>query len=101
MAATCCGRRSNNDMTALDQLGEFVAQCGRGGVSDDVRELVELHVIDSVGAWFSVAETGEAARLHVLGQAMGSDHNNRSLGIEIATRCAMARLSEIDDIHLP
>jgi len=87
-------------MTALEQLGQFVAQCGREGVSDDVRELVELHVIDSVGAWFSVALTEEAARLHVLGQAMAND-KNRSLGTDIATHCAMARLSEIDDIHLP
>ena len=28
-------------MTALEQLGQFVAQCGRKRVSDDVRELVD------------------------------------------------------------
>jgi 2-methylcitrate dehydratase PrpD len=87
-------------MTALEQLGEFVAQCGREGVPDDVRELVELHIIDSLGAWFAVAQTEEATRLYVLGKAMGNDQNI-SLGNDITVRCAMARLSEIDDIHLP
>jgi 2-methylcitrate dehydratase PrpD len=87
-------------VTALQQLGQFVAQCGRDGVPDDLRELVELHVIDSLGAWFAVARTEEAARLHVLAEAMAGN-NKRSLATQIATACGMARLSEIDDIHLP
>jgi 2-methylcitrate dehydratase PrpD len=87
-------------MTVLEQLGAFVAQCGRDGIPDDVRELVELHVIDSFGAWFAVANTSEAARLHVLCEAMGNGEKP-SLGARIATHCGMARLSEIDDIHLP
>jgi 2-methylcitrate dehydratase PrpD len=87
-------------MAALEQLGQFVAQCGRDGVPDDVRELIELHVIDSLGAWFAVARTEEAARLHVLAEAM-TGNNKRSLATQIATACGMARLSEIDDIHLP
>jgi 2-methylcitrate dehydratase PrpD len=87
-------------MTALEQLGEFVARCGRGGISDDVRELVELHVIDSVGAWFAGSRTTEGVRLHELSRAMRDD-KDLSLGTDIATSCAQARLSEIDDIHLP
>src|SRR5262245_14045911 len=99
-AATCCGRRSNSDMTALEQLGEFVAQCGRGGVSDHVRELVQLHVIDTVGAWIAGATTTEGRLLHQFRKAMQNE-TFAPLGLDIATRCAQARLSEIDDIHLP
>jgi 2-methylcitrate dehydratase PrpD len=87
-------------MTALEQLGEFVAQCGREGIADEARELAELHVIDTVGAWFAGARTTEGVRLHELGRAMRDD-KDLSLGTDIATSCAQARLSEIDDIHLP
>jgi len=87
-------------MTALEQLGRFVAQCGREPVSAEVRELVALHIIDAVGAWFASATTAEAARLHMLDQSMRND-KYPSISLNIAIRCAMARLSEIDDIHLP
>ena len=48
-------------MTALEQLGSYVAQVGREEVSDDVREAVELHLIDSVGAWVAGRATIEAS----------------------------------------
>src|SRR5262249_452782 len=99
-AVTCYGRWSNNAMTALEQLGEFVAQCGCEGVPDDVRELVELHIIDSVGAWMAGAANVEGRSLHQLREAMRNEAPI-PLGLHIATRCAQARLSEIDDIHLP
>jgi 2-methylcitrate dehydratase PrpD len=87
-------------MTALEQLGSFVAQSGREAVPDDVRELVELHLIDSVGAWIAGGATTEGVSLFRFHEAMRND-TPASLGLNIATRCARARLSEIDDIHLP
>ena len=87
-------------MTALEQLGSFVAHSGREAASDAVRELVELHLIDSVGAWITGAATAEGQSLLRFRTAMRND-TPASLTLDIATRCAMARLSEIDDIHLP
>ena len=37
-------------MTALERLGSHVAASGRERTSDATRELVELHLIDTVGA---------------------------------------------------
>jgi 2-methylcitrate dehydratase PrpD len=86
-------------MIALEQLGVFVAQSGREAASDEVRELLELHLIDSVGAWIAGAATAEGRLLHRFREAMQNE-TPASLGLDLATRCALARLSEIDDIHL-
>jgi 2-methylcitrate dehydratase PrpD len=88
-------------MTALEQLGSFVAQSGREAVPDDVRELVELHLIDSVGAWIAGTATQEAKALLAFRRAMQARGGHDSSALDLATRCALTRLSEIDDIHLP
>src|SRR5436309_39307 len=87
-------------MTALEQLGRFVAQCGRDGIAADVRELVELHLIDTVGAWIAGAATAEGRALQALHEAT-RDGGPAPPDADVALRCAQARLSEIDDIHLP
>ncbi len=87
-------------MTALEQLGAHVATSGAPPRSA-ARELVELHLIDTVGAW--IAEHVHAGRP---GAARFSREDARAQGghdplaLDLATRCALARLSEIDDIHL-
>jgi 2-methylcitrate dehydratase PrpD len=88
-------------MTALEQLGQFVAEVGREPVSDAVREWVELHLIDTVGALIAGMATTEGRSLSAYREAMQNEAPGSSLGLDIATRCAQARLSEIDDIHLP
>jgi 2-methylcitrate dehydratase PrpD len=87
-------------MTILEQLGSFVAHSGSKAPSDAVRELVALHFIDSVGAWIAGAQTTEGLALLKFRIAMQND-TTASLPIDLSTRCALARLSEIDDIHLP
>ena len=87
-------------MTVLEQLGSYVAQSGREAASDAVRELVELHLIDSVGAWIAGAKTSEGLALRDFRAAMLNGAHG-SLGLDLENRCALARLSEIDDIHLP
>jgi 2-methylcitrate dehydratase PrpD len=88
-------------MTALEDLGAFVANCG--APSPRLREILELHVADIVGAWIASLPTPEgAALLHWRaasgeGAAPGSIHRLR---LDVATHCALARLSEVDDIHL-
>ena len=87
-------------MSALERLGGYVA--ARGRPSEAVRETVELHLIDTVGALIASTRTVEGlgllrfrAAMRVRAQADGAG------ALDLATRCALARLSEIDDIHLP
>src|SRR5262252_8072423 len=87
-------------MSALERLGSHVAASGREHASDAARELVELHLIDTVGALIAAARTVEGANLLRFRTAM-REREERAWALDLATRCALARLSEIDDIHLP
>jgi 2-methylcitrate dehydratase PrpD len=88
-------------MTALEDLGAFVTHCE--APSPRLREILALHVADIVGAWIASLPTPEGAALlrwrAVAGEgaAPGSIHRLR---LDVATHCALARLSEVDDIHL-
>jgi 2-methylcitrate dehydratase PrpD len=87
-------------MTALERLGGYLA--GSAPASDATRELVELHLIDTVGAWIAGAPTAEGrALLRFRAETrQGRSDSGDALALDLATRCALARLSEIDDIHL-
>src|SRR5258707_2573641 len=88
-------------MTTLEQLGAFVAQSSVP--SQHLREILALHVADIVGAWIASLPTPEGAALLRWraaageGAAPGSIHKLR---LDVATHCALARLSEVADIHL-
>ena len=81
-------------MTILEQLGAHVAG-GRRGLSDSARQVLRLHLADTVGAWIAGSATPEGRALVKLGGQVGAGTPDR-----VATNCALARLSEIDDIHL-
>jgi 2-methylcitrate dehydratase PrpD len=87
-------------MSALERLGSHVAGSGRERPSDATRELVELHLIDTVGAWIASTRTVEGSGLLQFRAAMRA-RGQGAWALDLATRCALARLSEIDDIHLP
>ena len=84
-------------MTAIEQFGRHVA--GGTPPSGAARELVELHLIDTVGAWIASTPTAEGQSLLRFRAAMPQAGD--ALALDLATRCALTRLSEIDDIHLP
>jgi 2-methylcitrate dehydratase PrpD len=85
-------------MSALERLGSYVAASGRP--SEAVRETVELHLIDTVGALIASTRTVEGLGLLRFRAAMRA-RGQGAWALDLATRCALARLSEIDDIHLP
>ena len=90
--------RGSHEMTALERLGQHVAS---GAPEPDARELVELHLIDTVGAWIASAPTAEGRLLlRFRDETREAETDGGSLALDLATRCALARLSEIDDIHL-
>jgi 2-methylcitrate dehydratase PrpD len=65
-----------------------------------VRETVELHLVDTVGAWIASTRTAEGLALLRFRAAM-RERGHAGPALDLAIRCALARLSEIDDIHLP
>jgi 2-methylcitrate dehydratase PrpD len=77
-------------MTVLAHLGAHVA---RGGAASP-REALRLHVADTVGAWIAGSATPEGRALLTFGA------NRDAMPDRVALHCALARLSEIDDIHL-
>jgi 2-methylcitrate dehydratase PrpD len=77
-------------MTALEKLGEFVATfVPDEGACADAR----LHAADIIGAWIA-ATTTEEGRLLLAFRQQGA-----TLPDQLAVNCALARLSEIDDIY--
>jgi 2-methylcitrate dehydratase PrpD len=86
-------------MTALEQLGRYVAHSEPP--AGELRETLELHIIDAVAALLASTATPEGWRLLRFRADMEQfAHVDRQLALDLSTRCALARLSEIDDIHL-
>lgn len=83
-------------MTALRILGQVVTDGVRGQISDPTRRRIGAHITDTIGAWIAGAHAPEGKRLLATAEA-GLDN---SLCRAIAVHCALARLSEVDNIHL-
>jgi len=82
-------------VTILERLGAHVAGGYRRGLAGGARDALRLHFADTVGAWVSACRTAEAQAL------LRFDSIDRaSLPGRVGLACALARLSEVDDIHL-
>jgi len=79
-----------NEIAAIVQRPDLAA-------GEMVREKLQLHVVDTIGAWIAATPTPEGKKLIAFRDRMLSP----SLSDDLATHCALVRLSEIDDIHLP
>jgi 2-methylcitrate dehydratase PrpD len=87
-------------MTALEKLGASIASGDR--LSPTAFADLKLHIVDTVGAWIAGMGTPEGRallRFAARGPRRGRDID--SAAADVTTHCALARLSEIDDIHLP
>src|SRR3982074_2789745 len=85
-------------MGALEQFGEWIAT--NPAASEELRHRVEIHLIDTVGALIASTATAEGRQLLRFRDQMRENTGAAVLAPDVATRCALARLSEIDDIHL-
>lgn len=83
-------------MTALQILAQVITDGVRGQISDTTRTQTRSHITDTVGAWIAGAHTPEGKRLLATAEAAAENNLCRA----IAIHCALARLSEVDDIHL-
>jgi 2-methylcitrate dehydratase PrpD len=87
-------------MSALGELGRYIADSGPP--AEDLRELAQLHLIDTVGALIASTRMPEGLRLLRFRAGMPeAAEAHGALALDLSTRCALARASEIDDIHLP
>jgi 2-methylcitrate dehydratase PrpD len=87
-------------MTALEQLGTYIAASSAPATASK-RDLLDLHVIDTIGAWIASTQTPEGRMLLRYRENMRAEQGAAdSVPLDLAIRCALARLSEIDDIHL-
>jgi 2-methylcitrate dehydratase PrpD len=87
-------------MAALEMFAHQLAR--HEPVADEARELVELHLIDTIGAWIASMGSAEGLLLLKFRDAMReSARPDGARAFDLSTRCALARSSEIDDIHLP
>jgi 2-methylcitrate dehydratase PrpD len=82
-------------VTILDRLGAHAAGGYRQGPSGATRDAARLHLADTVGAWVAAGTTAEGRALLLFLSPERKDVPGR-----VALNCALARLSEIDDIHL-
>ena len=78
-------------MTALEQLGAFVAAYAPDA---EARADVRRHVADTIGAWIAARGTEEGRML------LAFRKDSDALADRVAINVALARLSEVDDIHL-
>src|SRR6516164_6889251 len=104
------GTASELGMTALEIFARRLASPtlpspasgGReAGSARGARELVDLHIIDTIGAWIASMGSAEGLALLKYRAAMrGSARVDGVVALDLSMRCALARASEIDDIHL-
>lgn len=88
-------------MNAIDELAEIV-RLRTADADAQTLEKLRLHVADTIGAWIAATQTAEGKALIAFRdrmRAMGPTEGH-NLHDDLATHCALVRLSEIDDIHL-
>lgn len=84
-------------MSVLEQFGRFVADYDIKSLSPELQQAIRLHVADVTAGWIAAIGTGEGRALIALRAKAGQAGR---VGGDLLVNCALARLSEIDDIHL-
>src|SRR5262245_21076659 len=85
-------------MTVLERLGAHAVGAYRQGLSASVQDAVRLRVVDTVGAWIAGGWIAEGRALLHFAPKWSADPEG--MPARVALGCALARASEIDDIHL-
>jgi 2-methylcitrate dehydratase PrpD len=86
-------------MTTLERLGGYLAS-GQN-LAPSTLASARLHLVDIVGAWIAGMGTAEGrALLAFRRETQGGASEIERASAAVAAHCALARLSEIDDIHL-
>jgi 2-methylcitrate dehydratase PrpD len=87
-------------MPAIETFASALAQLRTETIPDAARSKLHLHVVDAMGAWMAASRTPDGMALMAFRRRSGRNDDATSLLLDVATNCALARLSEVDDIHL-
>src|SRR5262245_48305172 len=88
-------------MTAIEQLASRLAHIDARGLPEPLRTKLQWHIVDTIGAWLAASRTAEGQALLAFRRRMrAGGHEADGVALDLATNCALTRLSEVDDIHL-
>ena len=89
-------------MNGIDEIASLIVRLRTNDVAAATLDRLRLHVADSIGAWIAATHSPEGKLLisYRDRRRSGGRASGDSLADDLATHCALARLSEIDDIHL-
>jgi 2-methylcitrate dehydratase PrpD len=87
-------------MSAIEALASALAQLRTETIPGAARRKLELHVVDTIGAWMAASRTPDGMALIAFRQRSRQNDDPIGLLLDVASNCALARLSEVDDIHL-
>lgn len=82
----------------IEQFAAFIAGYQ---IPPMVRPALAWHVVDTVGGWVAAMRTAEGQMLFAVGAHLRENlGDGANVSAALARHCALARLSETDDIHL-
>ena len=88
-------------MNGIDELAALIAGLRIDDMAAATLDQLRLHVADTIGAWIGAMQTAEGKSLMAYRNRQRlSGSTGDDLADNLAVHCALARLSEIDDIHL-
>src|SRR5689334_8761885 len=92
---------AGHPMTVIEDFASTLSELRPESLPSPVRDKLVLHVVDVIGAWIAGSATAEGAKLIAFRDRTNQQGGgSETLLLDVATNCALARLSEVDDIHL-
>ncbi len=85
-------------MNGIDELAALIVRLRTADVAAATLDKLRLHVADTIGAWIAATKTQEGKQLIAFRHRESATGN--AVADDLATHCALVRLSELDDIHL-
>ena len=87
-------------MNALEKLAGFITDLAPDAIDPAMQDKLRLHVADVLGGWVAAAHTADGRMLMAFRDSLRAAGEGPALSNDVMTHCALARLSEVDDIHL-
>ena len=85
-------------MNGIDELATLIVRLRTADLAAATLDKLRLHVADTIGAWIAATKTQEGKQLIAFRHRESATGN--AVADDLATHCALVRLSELDDIHL-
>ena len=86
-------------MNGIDELAALIVRLRTADLPAATLDKLRLHVADTIGAWIAATRTPEG-KLLIAFRHRQLATGDSIVADDLATHCALVRLSELDDIHL-